>query len=112
MLTRIDFECFALRGNELLHLHESPPERGRFIAVMLRPVEMPPGPRVPTRPCDGEPVKSLAVLACEMASEGWQWVIISPPSKEYIGDFLMDCKCERDRWYYLRVEDKTPKESP
>lgn len=107
MSVSLDHEVFALRDNEQFAVQEGRPIKGRWIAVMLRSVQLPEGPHVATRHCDGEPVEKCAVLAAEMNAtrQAWQWMQIAAPSKERIGDLLLEASAERDRWYYLVITD-------
>jgi hypothetical protein len=47
-----------------------------------------------------------AILGVEKNHKGlWQWMFLSPATKEVIGDYLFD-ECENlelDRWYYVVV---------
>ncbi len=104
---QLDCEVFALRDHEQSQLFVEKPDDGRFIAVMARSVEMPPGERSKVRAMDDAPVEQAAILAAEWShqNQSWHWLQISPPSKEHIGDLLFDSECEKDRWYYLVVID-------
>lgn len=103
----LENEVFALRENESLQLWTERPESGRFVAVMARTVEMPPGARSPVRTSDGAQVEQAAIVAAEWSAkhQHWHWVRLSSPSKELIGDMLFDNGAERDRWYYLSITD-------
>jgi hypothetical protein len=103
----LDLEVFAIRDNESIRIVQTRPERGRWIAVMARSIEMPDGPRSPVRESDGAPVEQAAILACEFGErqQSWHWQQLSPASKEIIGDVLFDNQCEKDRWYFLVVSD-------
>lgn len=100
-------EVFAIRDNESLQLWTERPEGGRYIAVMARSVEMPPGARSPVRTVDGAPVEQATIVAAEWSAKNqhWHWVRLSPPTKEFIGDMIFDSGAELDRWYYLAVTD-------
>lgn len=103
----LENEVFAIRENELLELWTERPESGRFVAVMARRVEMPPGPWSPVRTSDCAPVEQAAIVAAEWSEkhQHWHWVRLSSPSKELIGDMLFDGGAEKDRWYYLTITD-------
>lgn len=107
-MVSLDLEVFALRDNEQLQLFKERPQ-GRFVAVMLRSVEMPAGARSPVRDSDKAPVVQAAVLGCEWSAKAqhWQWIQISQPSKERIGDKMIDDGCEPDVWFYLSIVDLT-----
>lgn len=103
----LDNEVFALRDNESMQLWTERPDNGRWLAVMARSVEMPPGERSPVRTIDGAPVEQAAIIAAEWSAKNqcWHWQQLSQPSKEFIGDMLFDGGAEKDRWYYLVVTD-------
>lgn len=107
MKIRLDNEVFALRDNESAQLWKERPEFGRFLAVMARTVQFPEGPFSPVRKEDGMPVEMAAIIAAVIGakSQAWHWVQLSAPTKERIGDLMFDVKCEKDRWYYLAIED-------
>lgn len=96
-------DVFALRDGEILGLDTEQPTSGEWLAVMARSVTMPPGPYRATRDMDGEPVKMAAILAARKGKVHgeWLWQQLSPPSKEYVGDFMFEQGAEVDRWYYL-----------
>ena len=101
---QINNEVFTLRSGEKLELSAQEPEDGCYLAVQLRSIEMPPGERHKGRPTDGVKVEQCAVLACERVQGKWQWQPIGMPSKESIGDYMIDvCHCEKDRWYFLKI---------
>lgn len=102
---RVTNEAFALRSGEVVRVSDTEPEaRWRYLAVMLRTVTMPPGERQPERQTDGAKVEQLAILACERVDGKWQWVQLSPPTKEAIGDYMLDsCECDQDKWHFLHV---------
>jgi hypothetical protein len=105
---RIDNEVFALRDSEQVTIVEDRPAKGRFIAVMARSLEMPEGARSVARPSDGAPVEQAAIVACEWNNtfQSWQWLAVSPPTKERIGDLLFDSEgVVKDRWYYATITD-------
>lgn len=90
-------EIFALRG-EIVTLQEEKPTNKLWLAVCARSIE-PPGPM---RPRDGEPRAEHAVIAaCQEYQDGWQWVSLSQPTKQIIGDLLFDNGFAFDKWYYL-----------
>lgn len=99
-------EVFALRPGEQMVGTKERPEgpTHKWLAVMLRTVQMPDGERHPARPLDGAPVEQCAVLACQMVGGKWQWLFLSPPSKEAIGDYFFDGTWPKDEWLYLMVE--------
>lgn len=103
----LDNEVFAIRDHESVQLFTEPPEFGRYIAVMARSVEFPPGPRSEVRTADGLPVESATIVAAEFGArhQSWHWVRLSAPTKEFVGDQLFDNGCEKDRWYYLLITD-------
>lgn len=115
-MVSLDHEVFAIRDGERVELTNVRPNQGRWLAVMARSVEMPDGPKVPVRTCDSAPVEQAAILACEMnrSRHAWQWLQISPASKEIIGDLLFDSGAEKDRWYYAIFSDdvEQPKVQP
>ncbi len=97
-------DLFTLRSREVIELFESPPEGdAKTIAVMARSVEFPAGP---SNPLDhrGLPVERAAILACQKVVGAWQWMTLSPATKEVIGDFMFDvAKVKLDQWYYLKI---------
>jgi hypothetical protein len=102
----MDNEVFALRDAERIVVAEAAPDKGRWIIVQLVPVQMPDGNRTTVRACDGAPVEQCAVIACEwsVTNNGWQWLQLSPPTKEFIGDLLFDNGAERNQWHFIAVE--------
>jgi hypothetical protein len=107
MAMSLENEVFALRGNESCRLFEEKPDSGRFIAVMARSVEMPPGPRSAVRDSDGAPVEQATIVAAEWIDKRqcWIWSRLAQPTKEFIGDMLFDSSAVIDRWYYLLITD-------
>ncbi len=106
-MTELINEMFALRGGEYLQLADVG-EPFDF-AVMLRTVKLPDGPKV-EKDHKGDPVESLAIIGAKIerrpegqGESGWQWMYISPATKEYIGNFLIGV-VEPDQWNYLRIE--------
>lgn len=101
-------ELWSVREGEVLHFHEeepSPPYCSYF-AVQIRPIAMPPGPVEPLK--NGKPneyPEQCAIIAARRNSIGeWQWLYLSPGTKEEVGNFLLDkCNVDRDRWYFLSV---------
>lgn len=100
-------EVFALRNLEEVELIDGPLEHpASWLAVRIVPVSL---PGVPVAPYRGNPNNDMpehcAVVAAGHDHAGrWQWVALSLATKEYICDFLVDdVKCDRDKWYYLRV---------
>jgi len=54
----IDNEVFSLRDGESIAAYDQEPQTEEtWLAIMLRGVEMPPGPRAATRGSDGAPVE-------------------------------------------------------
>lgn len=98
-------EVFAIRDGEMTTIHEQQPESGRWIAVQARRVMMPKGPCQQVRQTDGAPVEQAAIVACQLSEGKWQWVTLSAPTKETIGDLLFDGNAERDTWYYAAFTD-------
>lgn len=96
-------EVFALRHGEHLQGFLEEPETGDWIAVMLRSVEMPSGPRQEKRKSDGAPVEMCAILACHKVDGAWQWLQLSAVSKEVIGDHFFDSNAPKDVWLYLQI---------
>ena len=105
----LENEVFSIRDGEKLFLWDGPPHHygKRFIAVMARSVEMPEGPKASVRASDGAPIESAAILAAEFQHQNqcWQWLQLSPCSKEHIVDMMFNNHCELDRWYYLSFEE-------
>ena len=99
----LDLDVFSLRDGEVLQLCAEPPAHGDWLAVMARSVTMPPGPHRASRDLDGEPVEMAAIVAARKGKVHgeWLWQQLSPPSKEYVGDFMFEHGAEPDRWYYL-----------
>ena len=99
-------EVFALRDGESVTVVTEQPTSGRWFAVQARTVSMPDGAQSPIREADGKPVEQAAIIACQQNMEGlWQWMQLSPATKENIGDLLFDGNAEKDVWYYCVVED-------
>ena len=104
----LHFDVFSLRDGEVLQLCNEPPKCGGvWLAVMARSVSMPPGPYKTVRDIDGQSVEMAAILAARIGkSHGeWLWEQLSPPSKEFIGDFMFEQGAEKDRWYYLLLSE-------
>lgn len=100
----LDLDVFSLRDGEVLQLCiERPKCKGDWLAVMARTVSMPPGPHRATRDMDGEPVEMAAIIAARVGKTHgeWVWQQLSPPTKEFVGDFMFEQGAEMDRWYYL-----------
>jgi hypothetical protein len=95
-------EVFALRHGETIQSCLEQPKDGKWLAIMLRSVSMPAGPRQVERD-DGKPVEAAAVLAAGLLDGKWQWVQLSPSTKEVIGDLFYDSSAPLDRWLYLVV---------
>lgn len=108
--TILDFDSFTLRDKEVMQLcDERPTCGGTWLAVQARSVSMPPGEVHPVREFDGEPVEMAAIIAAQwIASKGWIWVQLSPPTKEVVGDYLFEQQVELDRWYYLLLSSPAP----
>lgn len=96
-------EVFSLRSGERVEVFFEEPADGCSLALMARSLSMPPGPRWGVRQSDGAPVEDAAIVAAQRVDDLWQWVQLSPPTKEYLGDLLFDNDAEKDRWYYLLV---------
>ena len=96
-------ELFSLRHGEVLQVFSEQPTTGLWIAAMLRSVTMPEGDRQPVRQHDGAPVEQVAVVACHKVDGKWQWLQLSPATKEAIGDYLIDNGFERDQWNYATI---------
>lgn len=71
---------------------------GCTMAVMLAPVQPLPEPARKVTDA-GDPVEPIAVIAAELREGLWQWLLLSPHSKEAIGDHLMANGAELGRWY-------------
>jgi hypothetical protein len=101
----VENEVFALRDGEVSELWDTPPvHKQRWFAVQLVNVQMPEGDYQKHRQTDGAPVEMTAVVACQINTEGlWQWMYLSPATKEQIGDLLVNNRVDRDRWYYISV---------
>lgn len=97
-------EVFALRPGEVIYGQSERPTEGKWIAVMLRTVDMPEGERHPTRPLDNKPVEQCGVSACAIVDGKWQWLALSPPTKEVVGDYFFDGNWPRNEWLYLVVK--------
>ena len=103
----LDNEVYAIRDHEAVQVLTERPAGGRFIAVMARTVELPPGEHSKERSADGAPVEQATIVAAEFGAKhhNWHWIRLSAPTKEFVGDLLFDNECERDRWYYLQITD-------
>ena len=97
----VENEVFAIRNGERTTIVAEQPTSGRWLAVMARSVSMPPGERHPFRHSDQMAVEQAAIVACQMVDGKWQWVQLSPPSKEAIGDLIFDSNADKDRWYFV-----------
>ncbi len=105
---KLDNEVFALRDGEVAETSMDRPTDGEWIAVMLRSVKFPEGEHEPFRESDGVPVEMCAVLACHLVRDKWQWLQLSPQTKERVGDLFFDSNAPRDQWLYLKIR-KVPK---
>jgi hypothetical protein len=102
----LDLEVFAVRDGETVQFSEErPTHHGRWFAIMARSVEMPPGNRSSVRWIDGEPVEQCAILAAQLGrlETAWQWMQLSPPTKERLGGMMFANNLERDRWYFVSI---------
>lgn len=100
----IENEVFALRNGEQYTINDRPPMSGRWFAIMARTCYMPDGPKHLVRQSDNAPVESAAVIACQMVDGKWQWMQLSPNTKESLGDLMFDSNAEKDTWYYITIE--------
>jgi len=101
----INNEVFALRNNETFMIDEEiPPEGIRFFAVMARSASFPAGNHL-ERCSDGMPVEMVAIIACELVNDKWQWMRLGYPTKETIGSVMFERKLDKDRWYYVWIEN-------
>lgn len=100
-------DVYAIRDHEAAQLLTENPNEGRYIAVMARTVELPPGEHSKERSADGAPVEQATIVAAEFGAKHqcWHWIRLSAPTKEFVGDLLFNGGCERDRWYYLQITD-------
>ena len=107
MSVSLEFDTFSIRDNERVQMLTDKPDSGRFIAIMARSCELPPGPHQSVRTSDNEPVESAAIVAAiwSHVRQNWQWQQLSSVSKEYLGDVMFANECEKDRWYYMTFED-------
>jgi hypothetical protein len=101
----VENESFALRHGEQYKIIDIKPIKGRWIAIMAQSVQFPFGPYAKARQSDGAPVEQAAILACQMVDGLWQWLQLSPPTKENIGDLLFDSGADKDAWYYLEISE-------
>ena len=74
------------------------------------PVEFPPGERAPYKGKPNTAVEQCALVAVVQDPEGrWQWAHLSPPTKGWLIDLLLDhCKVKRDRWYFVHEQPNSP----
>ena len=106
-------DFFTFRDGEHFHLYtvrqpdsSQPPLK---YAVQLRSLDFPDGNYRTFRDCDGAEVVNAAVVACQWVKRddedgsGWQWMQMSPVTKELVGDVLIDSGCAVDTWYYMEV---------
>ncbi len=100
--------AFSLRAGEATQLWRTEPNEGRYIAVQLFNITMPPGDFQAAREQDGATVEQVGVASCQRNNDGlWIWCHLDPATKEAIGDYLIDTpNVERGRWYYLVIEDQ------
>lgn len=103
----IRHEQFALRDNERIRQVESHTDDACCIGVMARTVQMPDGERQAVRPEDGAPVEQAAILGVERVEGKWQWLPLSQPTKEILGDLIFDNNLPRDEWIWLVIERNT-----
>lgn len=97
-------ELFALRDGEVARLVEHRPTSGRWIAVQLRTVTLPPGPYQRTRTMDGKPTEAAVVAAAQVNRYGlWQWIHLSPATKEQVADLVLDNGGGHNIWYYVTI---------
>lgn len=97
-------EVFAIRNDEritLLARHE----KGCLAVQLVTTVFPDSGDYVKISGAGNKTL--LAGFAAARKNPGgfWGWVAVSPPTKEFIADFLEDtCKVEKDKWYYIAFE--------
>jgi hypothetical protein len=103
MLNLGETEVFALRDSEVVRILDAEPPGGRWICVMARSVDFPAGEVDPNRKSDGAPVERAGILACHKVRGKWQWLQLSPITKEQIGDLMFDSNVDLDKWYYVDI---------
>jgi hypothetical protein len=98
-------ELWALREGETMELSETEPTEGEWFAVRVVPVALPGKPVAPYRNLPNTASEQCAIIGAEKNSLGeWQWLNLSPGTKERLGDWLIDvCHVERDRWYFVTL---------
>lgn len=74
------------------------PTSGRWIGVMRKPAQFPPGHVDIT-------ALECAIIACEWVGQ-WQWTSLDPDTKQQIGEYMVDSDCDFHVWYYLVLIDK------
>lgn len=99
-------EMWALREGETLGVAEEEPVGGEWFAVRIVPVPMPGTPIAPYRNLPNTASEQCAIIGAVKNSLGeWQWLHLSPQTKERIGDWLLDeCRgIKRDQWYWITM---------
>ena len=96
---------WSLRDGETLELFNDEPSDGLWFAARVVPVPLPGTPVAPYRGEPNQSVEQCAVVAAHRnCLDEWQWLHLSPETKEHVGNFMLDVgKVERDRWYFLVV---------
>lgn len=102
-------ELFSLRDGEAFAIYEQEekvPSTGVSIAVQLVPIREFPTEDYDDKAYNGEPVCFRAVIAARrQAITGlWQWVQLSPITKERIGDLLHnEMEAKSNTWYFCHI---------
>lgn len=86
-------ECFTLRDNEQFVVVS----RGDF-CVKFAACDFPPG--------ESNGSLELYVVACRQGKNGWQWVQLSPQTKDAVIDAFYDLKSFEDKWIYMKLETR------
>ena len=98
-------EWFSLREGETMTLVDMKYSRDRWFAVRVVPVPLPGTPVAPYRNLPNTASEQCAIISAHKNALGeWQWLHLSPNTKERVGDWLIDvCKVDRDRWYFVQI---------
>lgn len=91
---------FSIRSYEILTYYDD--HTDEEYAVKLVPVTLPKPSHNTTY--YGAPVENCAVIAATFVNGAWQWMQLSPYTKEHIGRDMFKGEFEINKWYFLEVK--------
>lgn len=94
---------FEFRSAECHTVTSERPTEGLWFAIQARTVKFPEGPRR-MQVQDGGSVEEFAVVTCILNENGeWEWLALSPPTKQALEHSLHHNQAPRDVWLYCIV---------